>query len=213
MVLTGATYLAYTVFDDWWYIRFLLPATPVLLAFAAIVCTRALERLPGRRRSAITVAVMAALTLIASGWFVHVARQRAVFELVALESRFRIAGDYAGRALTDAAIVLAVQQSGSIRYYGRRGTLAWDAVAGDALDAAVGALASAGRPVFFALEDNEAPRFRARFAGQRYGALDWPPFAEVHGPGRVRFFDPRQRSRWLQGERYTVEVVGRVRAR
>ena len=45
VVLTFATYLAYTVFDDWWYIRFLLPALPVLLALSVVVSLRAIARL------------------------------------------------------------------------------------------------------------------------------------------------------------------------
>jgi hypothetical protein len=197
VALTFATYVAYTVFDDWWYIRFLLPALPVLLVFALIALTRA-----------VPMALVCVVTVVLSGWSIHVARTRAVFELAALEARFRLAGEYAGRALTDAAIVLAVQQSGSVRYYGGRGTLAWDGVPADRLDAVVAALEQSGRRVFFVLEDGEAPRFRERFAGQRSGALDWPPFAEVRGAGRVRFYDPRQRTRFLAGERFTVEIVG-----
>jgi hypothetical protein len=154
------------------------------------------------------MALVCVVTVVLSGWSIHVARTRAVFELAALEARFRLAGEYAGRALTDAAIVLAVQQSGSVRYYGGRGTLAWDGVPADRLDAVVAALEQSGRRVFFVLEDGEAPRFRERFAGQRSGALDWPPFAEVRGAGRVRFYDPRQRTRFLAGERFTVEIVG-----
>ena len=52
VVLTIATYLAYTVFDDWWYIRFLLPALPVLLVLSVAVCarTRAPPSAPARRR-------------------------------------------------------------------------------------------------------------------------------------------------------------------
>ena len=204
IVLTVATYLAYTVFDDWWYIRFLLPALPVMLVLAVAVLMR-VPRIPAGAVLAVTVGL--------SVWYVYVARARAAFDLAALEARFRLAGDYAGRALTDQAIVLAVQQSGSVRFYGGRDTLAWDGVPPGGLDAAVDALAAAGRRVFFVLEDAEEPRFRARFGGQRFGALDWRPFAEVHGPARVRFYDPRQRSRHLSGERYTVEVVGRVRER
>src|SRR4029079_524550 len=36
-VLVLATYLLYTVFDDWWYIRFLLPALPIALICGVIV--------------------------------------------------------------------------------------------------------------------------------------------------------------------------------
>jgi hypothetical protein len=213
IVLTIATYLAYTVFDDWWYIRFLLPALPAVLVFAIVVAVRAGERFaPGRPR--LTIAGISVVTIVLSGWFLHVARTRAAFDLVTLESRFRVAGEYAGRALTDEAIVLAVQQSGSVRYYGGRGTLAWDGIPPERLDATIAALEKAGRRVFLVLEEGEEGRFRARFARQQAGGLDWPPFAEVPGPPRVRFYDPRQRERYRAGERYTVEVVaGRSGAR
>lgn len=207
--LTFATYFAYTVFDDWWYIRFLLPAVPVLLAFAVVGLVRVLEvtrRLPS---TAVRRGIVGVTTVALGVWFGHVARTRSVFDLAALEARFRLAGQYAGTALTEDAIVLAVQQSGSVRYYGGRRTLAWDALDGDALDAVVAAVAGSRLRVFFVLEDAEEPRFRARFSGQRVGALDWPPFAEVHGPTRVRFYDPRQRAPYLAGERFTVETVGR----
>lgn len=213
VVLTFATYLAYTVFDDWWYTRFLLPALPVILVFASIVLVRALDWWLRARARVVRVGAAAVVTLVLCAWFVSVARARAVFDLTTLEARFRIAGDYAGRALTDDAVVLAVQQSGSVRYYGRRASLAWDGLPGDRLDAVIAALTGSGRTVFFALEDAEEPAFRSRFAGQHFGGLDWPPFAEVHGPTRVRFYDPRQRARYRAGERHTVEIVGRVRAR
>ena len=208
VALTFATYLAYTVFDDWWYIRFLLPALPVLLVFASAGLLHVGERLlrgrPRRARAVLLCAAMAGLGL----WFVHVARSRAAFELGALEARFRVAGEYAGRAMTDEAIVLAVQQSGSLRYYGGRGTIAWDGIEGSQLDAVVARLAGSGRRVFFALEDAEERRFRDRFQGQQFGALDWPPFADVHSATRVRFYDPRQRTRYRAGERFTTETVG-----
>src|SRR5437868_3010221 len=43
--LIGATYLAYTVFDDWWYTRFLLPAVPILIALSVAVALSAISRL------------------------------------------------------------------------------------------------------------------------------------------------------------------------
>ncbi|HET7695463.1 MAG TPA: glycosyltransferase family 39 protein [Vicinamibacterales bacterium] len=207
--LTVATYLAYTVFDDWWYLRFLLPALPPMLVLAMLVVMRLLQLLPRVRPWAIGAAA-AVVVLTLGAWFVHVAGRRAVFELAILESRFRLAGDYAGRALTEQAVVLAVQQSGSVRYYGRRASLTWDAIAADRLDEVIDALRASGRVAIFALEDAEQARFRARFRGQRYGRLDWAPFAEVHAPTRVRFFDPRQRAPFQAGERYPVEIVGRV---
>jgi hypothetical protein len=78
-------------------------------------------------------------------------------------------------------VVLSMQQSGSIRYHGGRPTLAWDAIAAGALDRtrSIGCARTA-TPV-------HGPRgarggaVRAGFAGQRFGALDWPPIADIHG--------------------------------
>ena len=45
------------------------------------------------------------------------------------------------------------------------------------------------------------PGFRARFAGEARGPLDWPPLAEVHAPVRVRVYDPEDRAAYRGGVR------------
>jgi len=183
-VLVFATYLLYTVFDDWWYIRFLLPALPIALICGVIV---ALDRVPRAR----AVAALA-ICLVLVPWRLHIARERQVFDLQRLESRFLATGRFAA-TLPANALVLAMQQSGSIRYHGGRPTLAWDAIAPDALDATLDRLRAHGYAPYIALEELEEVRFRARFAGQRFGALDWPPAADIHAPVRVRIYDPSSR--------------------
>jgi hypothetical protein len=202
VVLTFATYLAYTVFDDWWYLRFLLPAVPVLTVLSVAML---LELTRGRPRVRVSVAILACAILGAR--HLQVARTHHVLDLQVLESRFAITGRYAGRALPANAVVLAVQQSGSIRYHGGRATIAWDAIPPRGLDATIDALRAAGRPAYIALEDGEEPGFRARFSGQHFGALDWPPHAEIHGPGRVRLYDPGERAAYLSGARVATESV------
>jgi hypothetical protein len=183
--LLAATYLAYTVFDDWWYIRFLLPALPILIVFSVAVALAAAPR----ARSLVAIGICVALV----PWHVHVARARQVFDLQALESRFVLTGRYAADSLPAPAVVLSVQQSASIRYHGRRDTIAWDAVPPGALDATIERLGARGRVPFIALEEFEEPRFRARFAGQRLGALDWPPLVQIRAPVHVRIYDPAAR--------------------
>ena len=208
VALTLATYLAYTVFDDWWYIRFLLPAIPVLLVFAVTVVRSAVAwRAPVTRVGRGAVLLIAALCAVAAGWFLHAARERSVFDLARLEARFRITGEYAGRTLPPNAIVLAVQQSGSIRYYGGRGTLAWDAVPAGALSSTIAWLSSHGYAPYIALEDVEEAPFRSRFGSELTGRLDWPPLAEVHAPVRVRIFDPSARARFGTGALVETEHV------
>lgn len=200
--LTFATYLAYTVFDDWWYLRFLLPALPILIVLSVAVMVGVVRRSWSAR---VVAAILVAFGL--GAWHVSVARTHHVFELQALESRFIITGRYAARALPVNAVVFAVQQSGSIRYHGGRTTLAWDAVAPGALDGTVAWLRARGHSPMFVLEDSEEPAFRARFSSQRYGALDWPPSADVHGPVRVRVYDPAARDDYARGVIRQTELV------
>jgi dolichyl-phosphate-mannose-protein mannosyltransferase len=183
-VLVFATYLLYTVFDDWWYIRFLLPALPIALICGVIV---ALDRVPRAR----WIAALA-ISLVLVPWRLHLARERQVFDLQGLESRFLTTGRFAA-TLPPNAMVLAGQQSGSIRYHGGRPTLAWDAIPPDALDATLARLRAHGYAPYIALEELEEERFRARFAGQRLGGLDWPPLADLHGLVRVKIYDPSAR--------------------
>jgi hypothetical protein len=183
--LLAITYLAYTVFDDWWYTRFLLPAIPIALALSVFVMRRVAARIP----SPAGRLTLAAITVALAAWYVHVALARHVTDLQRLESRFVLAGAQAASLPPD-IVVFAVQQSGSIRFHGRRDTLAWDAVPGDALDAYLDRLRAAGRVPVLALEDVEDEPFRRRFAGQRAGALDWRPSAALPPPARVRFYDP-----------------------
>lgn len=198
VLATTGTYFAYTVFDDWWYIRFLLPALPILLVFAVLVARRL-------TRPGITVAICVAL----AGWYLHVAVVRHVFELQALESRFPVSGGYAARALPPNAVLFAVQESGALRYHGGRATVAWDGIAPGDLDAAMAWMRAHGLVPFIALEDEEEQRFRDRFHSQEAGQLDWPPKAEVHTPVRVRIYDPAVRVEYLKGGRLEPEQIWR----
>ena len=207
VVLTIATYLAYTVFDDWWYIRFLLPALPVVLVFMVAAARAVLGWAMPRQAGWTAVASLAVLCVILCAWFVHVARERAVFELAALEARFRVTGAYAARALPANAMVLTVQQSGSIRYHGGRGTLAWDAIAPGELDGVVADLVQRGYTPFIALEDAEEPRFRARFSEQRFGGLAWPPRAVVRSAVRVRVYAAEDLEAYARGISRAPEIV------
>lgn len=135
------------------------------------------------------------------------ARERHVLDLRSLEARFLLTGQYAARAIPPDAVVLSVQQSGSIRHHGGRVTAMWDQLQSAELDRAIAWLEGHGRPVFIALEDLEEGKFRARFSSQQYGGLDWPPVAEVHAATRVRIYRAADRERFRRGAPVTTEQV------
>ena len=181
-----ACYLPYSPFEEWWYLRFLLPAIPVLLVLATAVLVRLVPAAPAVMRGPVLVSCVGLLA-----WhYVATAGERSAF---------------ASRMLPDRAVLLRVQESGTLRMYGGRTTVRFDHLDPQGLDAAVQFLDREGRPPYFVLEAWEETQFRERFAASSpLGLLDWPPIAEVGGPVRVRFYDPRDRQRFLAGEAVTT---------
>ena len=197
IALVFGSYLPYSPFDEWWYLRFLLPGLPLLLILTSAVLLGLAERIPAWLRVPV---VALALTALATH-YVATARDRQVFELHEVESRYVAAGTYAARHLPAGAVLLSVQESGSLRLYGGRTTIRFDYLDPQGLDAAVQYLQQAGYQPYFALEAWEETQFRDRFSqASGLGRLDWPPVAEVGHPVNVRFYDPRDRQRFLDGD-------------
>jgi hypothetical protein len=184
-----ACYLPYSVFDAWWYTRFLLPALPCLLAFATTVLLAMLART--RARGVIAVLSVVVLASV----YVRYAATHSAFVLRDFERRFIRVGTYVGATLPANAVLITIQQSGAVRHYGRRPAALWDALAPDALDETVAQFEAAGLKPYFLLEDWEERGFRERFSHERLGNLDWPPTAEFRDQVTVRLYDPQARPR------------------
>jgi hypothetical protein len=197
-----ALYLPYVEFEDWQYLRFLLPAVIVLIALAAAVSVRLLRVL--FRRFAPAAALLLGASLVWSG--VQAARFRHVFELHLSEARYVDTGAWVNGHLPQPAVAISVWQSGSLRLYGRRFTILWDAIVPGEIDTVLRRLDEAGRPPFLVLESWELAPFRERFgSASPIGALDWPPRARI---GRdVLVYDPADRARYFAGARVRSERV------
>jgi hypothetical protein len=199
-----ACYLAYVPFDAWWYVRFLLPAGPLLLALSAATMLEGFRRLPYRAGLAVSVAAIAAL----AGWRLELARKGAAFDLARLEARFVVAGRYVSETLPPTAVVFTVSQSGSVRYHGHRLTVAWNEIDPGALDLALAFFQERGEPPYLLLEQDEEDAFKQRFAqATAIGALDWPPKAEIRTEIPVLVYDPADRARFLEGQALRTERV------
>jgi 4-amino-4-deoxy-L-arabinose transferase-like glycosyltransferase len=197
-----ASYLPYVPFEDWTYVRFLLPAIPPWLVLTASTLVVLSSKLRTHWRTWVIVVVGLAVTV----FYVHTAWNRRAFRVWAQESKFRIAAEYIGRKLAPRAAVLTVWHSGSVRYYGHRPTILWDAIPPDALDDTVEWLRNERRAAFLLLEAWEEPRFRERFGkADRLGALDWPPIAQF---GRdLRLYRVDDRAAYFAGGPVNIENV------
>ena len=199
-VLVVTAYLFYAVFDVWSYLRFLLPALAVSAVFASAAIAAGLQRLPTRLRLIAVLAV--ALGLLAHG--VSQARALDTFRLADQQHRvFRVAEFVA--ALPTGAVIVAGEQSGSLRYYTGRSILRWDAASADALSTAIAAVTAAGRPVVVALDAWEHEPFRARHGGVEAVTLEWPPAFEAGTSHRTRVWRLGDREKFLRGEVLVTE--------
>ena len=207
-----AGYLPYTVFDDWWYLRFLLPAIPLVLVLMLAAIHTAVERAlsgalrgPAKVRTTFSRATVAVTALVLAVLFVREARDRQAFDLARLESRFVRAGTYVAQRLPANAFIVTSWQSGSVRFYAGRPTLAWDGLDPAWLDRAVAFARAGGLEPYLLFERWEERLFRERFATSPLGALDWPPAVEI--ASQVRIYRPDDRQRYRAGKAVPTEYA------
>ena len=180
-------YLPYVVFRDWFYLRFFLPAFPLAFVMVGALADRAVTAFPPWARGLV---LLIALVTVASINLV-VARREQAFFLRDYEGRYLAAGRYVDAVLPGEAVIFAVQESGSARYYARP-VVRWDLLPVD-LDTAVATFTAMHRRPVFLVEDWEAADLRMRFPSSPLARLDWPPRADIGTNVRVLLFDPADR--------------------
>ncbi len=142
-----------------------------------------------------------------AGFWLHRAQDLSVFRLKALERKCVELGRWASTgAACAAAIVLAAQPAGSVRYYARLPTLSWDAIEPAWLDRVLDECRSRGLAPYLAIESWETEAFRSRFRGhERPGRSRLASRAAL---GSVIYvYDPADRTRYLAGERIPTERI------
>ena len=185
------SYLFYTPFDAWWFLRFLLPMWPVIMLLTAVALDTLARRWTGRWSAAVVWAIVAAV-----GWRgVRLAIDRSAFDLGWGDRRYVNVARFVADHTEPHAVIISMQHSGSIRHYAGRLTLRYDLLDRAALDRAIVFLRSTGRRPYIVLDGDEVPIFRARFSGRsRLAALDWTPMATLAAPA-IFVFDPQHLGR------------------
>jgi hypothetical protein len=201
-----ASYLFYLPFTGWSYLRFLLPAWPIVMLLTAVgVEALAARWLPAGVRSAALPVVLGLLAL----HHVPFAIREHVFARWRDEARYVDVAKYIAATTEPSAVFVSWQESGSIRLYADRLTLNFARLDRRWLDRAVDRLQAMGRRPYFVVEGFEIDAFRQRFgADNRFGLLDWTPIAVfqepyvaiydpyLREPGRTPVVIPRGAERW-----------------
>jgi hypothetical protein len=194
-------YLPYVVFEDWPFVRFLLPTIPLLVVLMIGVIDALLDRLDARVASVWLSVATVALVAMAVG----VAEEKQVFRLAQLESRFARVGEAVERRLPGNALVITSWYSGSVRFYAGRKTLVWDVLDPAWLDRAIAFARAKGYEPYLLFESGEEPAFRQRFGDSATARLDWPPLLEI--APQVRVYEPSARERYLRGDSVPTEYA------
>jgi hypothetical protein len=183
-------YAFYLPFDAWWYLRFLLPAWPVMM-IATAAGVDALTRRIHPWASSLALGISVVLVGVVG---VAAAADRAAFDIGRWERRYVDVARFFASHSDANAVAIALQHSGTLRMYAGRLTLRFDQLDPEWLDRAVQFLADNGRRPFIVLEDGEVEMFRKRFAAvSRTGRLDWPPIGQFE-TSRVVVYDALDRT-------------------
>ncbi len=161
--VVAASYLLYLPFPDWYFLRFLLPAFPMLLATAATVLVQL-----GAARKSRTLAAAAAVVVIVTGYCL--ARADTAFQMRQDQSRYRAAAVEA-RSLPQNAIVIGNLHTGSLQYYANLQTVRFEWISPNDYQRTIMFLESLNRPLFVMLDNLELDDFRARYG--RVTDLGW----------------------------------------
>jgi hypothetical protein len=176
-------YLFYLPFEAWWFLRFVVPAIPIAL----LLCADTVARAAGSS-SAVRVAALAAFTVVVASHAMRFIDTRDLLGIGTGERRYLEPSLHIGSSTPPDSVILAMQHSGSVRYYTGRMIVRWDALDPAWLDRAVEFLRGRGVATYLLVEQWEEEPIRRRFAGQRTLAdLDRSPIATARS-GDIRLY-------------------------
>ena len=184
------SYAGYAPFDEWSYLRFLLPAFPPLFVAMAAAILWMTTRLP----AAVGVTAVLVLVVGMAGHGVRYLTAAGVGSLRDEARRYVAVARFATEQTPANAVYISLQHSGSLRYYSRRPVIRFDRIGVD-LDRAVADLQQAGWRPYVVLEDWEETQFKQQFAAaSETGRLAGRPIARLMKYG-VNVYDPQAETR------------------
>ena len=155
-------YLFYLPFDHWESLRFLLPALVPLSILGGAGLVRIANAVSWEPAVAALLVVFAIGLMVRNATFL---RDESVWNIRSMEERYPLAGQWLDVNTPPESVALAVQHSGSLRWYGKRQTLRWDQIAPEDLEQTIRDLETHGAAAYVALEGAEVEMFEQRFAG------------------------------------------------
>jgi len=134
--------------------------------------------------------VVIAGVLVLGVYQVQVAASRSTFVLWAGERRYVVAAQMVRRLTDRNSVIISGQHTGSLRFYGSRMTMHYDAIDHAWVDRVLAWLAERGVRTYLLLEPWEIDGAKKDFEGQHAAAVfGRPPIAIYREPGTLYFWE------------------------
>jgi hypothetical protein len=179
-----AEYCLYARWDAWWYLRFLLPAYPMVMIGLGQVFVAA-----GRRHRLLAIAGV--IVVIGLGYRgLAMAVDRGIFTVRVGESKYVMAARVVREVTEPASAIFSSMHSGSLRLYAGRMTVRYDLIDRKEVDDAVEYLSRFGIHSYALLEDAEVRQWRTQFDPRcRLRSLNWKPLRVFDSPTHMSLYD------------------------
>ena len=182
IVLLCGFYFGYLEFESWGYLRFLLPGWPLIMTgFAAVAAWAGTFGRAARWIAGIVIVALGVSNTVQ-------ASRRDVFQQRQAARHDAPIGKLVLDHTPTNSVLLTMERSGSMRYYGGRVTLRYDLLDREWLDRAVAWLTARGVRVYAVLDRRQAEEAKARFSTQRTAAAFDRPFL-VYEPAGTALMD------------------------
>jgi hypothetical protein len=192
VVAIAMSYLPYSRFgfDEWTYVRFMLPVIPLLL-IASLGCIRSVKE---RYGSATSIVMLLFVFILMFSWELTAAKSRGAFTIGNDLEHAAVVGRDVRELTPDGSVLFSMFHSGTARYYGDRMTVRYDWLPEGALDEAIDILAARGLRAYFLLESWEIELARQRFgAHSAAGRFDQPPVKQWNfSNGMVALYEAKR---------------------
>lgn len=163
VILTSFYAFYYNSGEEWWYLRFILPAFPVLIvaAMAGLAAAAQATRLTSGQTTALVVVMLA----LGTGWQARQMHKLDVLPFEISERSYPDSARWAQKNLPADAAVFCLQVSGAFFYYSDFLVIRWDQVTPGQYGALLAAIAERPRPIYAALFAFETPEALEKIGG------------------------------------------------
>ena len=163
LLLIGFYACYYHSGETWWYLRFILPAFPVLILAALVVLQHGCRQLGPSRRAPLALAT---LMVFAAVWQIKLTRRLEVLSIIGGEAHYQHAADWARSHLPPESAIFCMQVSGALYFYTPFLLIRWDQTLADRMAELFAVLQQEKRPVYAMLYDFEKSDAFVRMGGR-----------------------------------------------